>query len=60
MTDPYQRIIVLHVAIILGGIGATALGSPLWALVVLLAVKIGLDFKAHVKEHSNRGNSEQH
>jgi hypothetical protein len=54
MTDPYQRIIVLHVAIILGGMGAMALDSPLWALVVLLAVKIALDFKAHVKEHSNK------
>jgi hypothetical protein len=52
MTEPYKRIIVLHVAIILGGLGAMALGSPLWALVVLLAVKIALDFKAHVKEHS--------
>ena len=54
MTDPYQRIIVLHVAIILGGIGAMALGSPLWALLALLAVKIALDFKAHVKEHSKK------
>jgi hypothetical protein len=52
MSRPYARVVVLHVAIILGGIGAMALGSPLWALVVLLAVKIGLDLKAHVKEHS--------
>jgi hypothetical protein len=28
------------------------LGSPLWALLVLIALKIGLDLKAHVKEHS--------
>jgi hypothetical protein len=52
MAQPYGRVVVLHVAIILGGIAATALGSPMWALVVLLAVKIALDFKAHVKEHS--------
>ena len=52
MSRPYARVVVLHVAIILGGIGAMALGSPLWALVVLLAVKIALDLKAHVKEHS--------
>ena len=37
MTEPYSRVIVLHVTIILGGIGAMALGSPLWALLVLLA-----------------------
>jgi len=52
MTQPYRRVVVLHVAIILGGVGAMALGSPVWALVVLLAMKVGLDLKAHVKEHS--------
>jgi hypothetical protein len=54
MTQPYQRVVVLHIAIILGGIAAIALGSPLWALIVLLAMKVGLDLKAHVKEHSAR------
>ena len=52
MTQPYLRVVVLHIAIILGGFAAVMLGSPLWALVVLLAMKIGLDLKAHVKEHS--------
>jgi hypothetical protein len=52
MMQPYARVVVLHVAIILGGIAATALGSPVWALLVLVALKIGLDLKAHVKEHS--------
>ena len=41
MTEPYERVIVLHLTIILGGIAAMALGSPLWALLVLLALKIG-------------------
>jgi hypothetical protein len=52
MMQPYARVIVLHVAIILGGIAATAFGSPVWALLVLVALKIALDLKAHVKEHS--------
>jgi len=52
MTRPYLRVVVLHVGILVGGFAAMALGSPLWALVVLLAMKIGLDWKAHVKEHS--------
>ena len=52
MTQPYVRVVVLHVGIILGGFAAAMLGSPLWALLVLLAMKIGLDLKAHVKEHS--------
>ena len=52
MARPYGRVVVLHVAILVGGFGAMMLGSPLWALLLLLALKIGLDFKAHVKEHS--------
>jgi len=52
MMQPYARVMVLHVTIILGGIAATALGSPVWTLVVLVALKIGLDLRAHVKEHS--------
>lgn len=52
MAKPYGRVVVLHVAIIFGGIAAMALGSPVWALLVLLALKIALDFKAHLKEHS--------
>jgi hypothetical protein len=52
MATPYGRVVVLHVGIILGGIATMALGSPLWALLVLLGMKIGLDLKAHLKEHS--------
>ena len=52
MAQPYGRVVVLHVAIILGGIAAMTLGSPVWALLVLLGLKIALDFKAHVEEHS--------
>jgi hypothetical protein len=54
MAQPYGRVVVLHVAIILGGIAAMMLGSPLWALLVLLGLKVALDFKAHLKEHSPR------
>jgi hypothetical protein len=52
MMQPYMRVMVLHVAIIFGGVAATALGSPVWALLILVALKIALDLKAHVKEHS--------
>jgi Family of unknown function (DUF6498) len=53
MVQPYGRVVVLHLAIILGGMAAMALGSPMWALIVLLALKVALDFRAHVKEHSS-------
>ena len=52
MAQPYGRVIVLHVAILAGGFAAAMLGSPVWALVLLLALKIGLDLRAHLKEHS--------
>jgi hypothetical protein len=52
MSKPYGRVVVLHLTIILGGFGAMALGSPVWALLLLLAFKIGLDLRAHIKEHS--------
>jgi hypothetical protein len=52
MARPYYRVVALHVAIILGGIAAAALGSPVWALAVLIAIKIALDLRTHVKEHS--------
>ena len=52
MARPYGRVIVLHLAILLGGFAVAMFGSPVWALVLLIALKIALDLKAHVKEHS--------
>jgi hypothetical protein len=52
MMSPYGRVFVLHVVVLAGGFAAAALDSPLWALLLLIAFKIGLDLKAHLKEHS--------
>ncbi|QDU89898.1 hypothetical protein Pla175_32950 [Pirellulimonas nuda] len=43
MFEPYPRVIVLHVAIIVGAMLAFAFGSPAWLLVVLIAGKTMLD-----------------
>jgi len=51
MAQPYGRVVVLHLGILGGGFAATALGSPVWALLLLLGLKIGLDLRAHLKEH---------
>jgi hypothetical protein len=51
MFKPYGRVIVLHVTILVGGLAALKLGSPMWALLILLGLKIGLDLFAHLKEH---------
>jgi hypothetical protein len=51
MAQPYQRVVLLHLVILAGGFAVAALGSPLWALVPLVAIKIALDARAHLKEH---------
>ncbi len=51
MTAPYKRIVVLHIAIIAGGFGVAALGSPWPLLLLLVALKLGLDVWLHRREH---------
>lgn len=51
MQRPYKRILILHLTIILGGGLAQVLGSPVWALLLLIALKIYFDLKAHITEH---------
>jgi hypothetical protein len=51
MEQPYHRVVLLHVVILAGGFAVAALGSPLWALLPLVAIKIALDVRAHLKEH---------
>jgi Family of unknown function (DUF6498) len=50
MAAPYSRVMLLHVVILIGGFAAQALHSPVWALVLLVALKIGFDLRAHLKE----------
>lgn len=53
MAAPYGRIVVLHVAILLGAFAIQALGSPLPMLLLLIAGKTGLDLIVHRKSHRN-------
>ncbi len=50
MGRPYGRIIIMQMTILGGGFMAGVLGSPAWALVVLVAMKIFQDLRAHVRE----------
>jgi hypothetical protein len=54
MGQPYSRVFVLHVTIIFGGWAVMLLGSPLWALVLLLAIKTAIDLKAHLRLHAKK------
>lgn len=50
MAAPYGRVVLLHIAIILGGFLTLALGSPVGVLLVLVVGKILVDLTFHLKE----------
>jgi hypothetical protein len=52
MSQPYSRVVVLHLIIIFGGFLITFLGSPEAGLIVLIVVKMGIDILAHLRQHA--------
>lgn len=54
MFAPYGRVVVLHVAILLGAFAAQALGSPLPLLAILIGGKIAVDLALHRRSHRPR------
>jgi hypothetical protein len=52
MAAPYGRIVILHITIIAGAFATMALGQPIFLLVILIALKIGVDVTMHLREHS--------
>ena len=59
MQQLYKRIVLLHVAIIAGGFGVMALGSPLPLLVLIVIGKIALDIHLHRREHRPKQEAQQ-
>lgn len=55
MAQPYSRVFVLHFTIIIGGILTQAMGAPVGALLVMIAVKTTIDLSAHRKERAKFG-----
>ena len=51
MQQPYGRVIVLHITILVGGFLVTILRSPIVGLLLLVALKISLDLRSHLREH---------
>jgi hypothetical protein len=51
MSRPYKRIVLLHVAIMAGGVPIMMLGSPVPLLCILVILKIGMDIWLHSKSH---------
>jgi hypothetical protein len=51
MQEPYGRIIIMHLTILLGGFVVMLLKTALPVLVLLIAMKIAADARAHLREH---------
>ncbi len=51
MAQPYGRVVLLHVTILVGGFAALMLGGSVVALVLLVALKTAVDVRAHLREH---------
>ena len=51
MSRPYKRIVLMHVAIIAGGVPIMMLGSPVPLLFILIVLKIVMDIWLHNKAH---------
>jgi hypothetical protein len=51
MHQPYQRIIVMHIAIIAGGIFVMQMNSPVPLMDILILLKIFFDLHLHKKSH---------
>lgn len=51
MFAPYGRVLVMHVTILVGALAVEALGQPVAALALLVALKTALDVWTHLREH---------
>jgi len=51
MNAPYGRVVILHLAIIIGGFVVQALGSSVGLLTILIIGKIIIDAKLHLRAH---------
>ncbi|MBT8072012.1 MAG: hypothetical protein KJO80_16390 [Gammaproteobacteria bacterium] len=54
MTEPYGRIIFMHLVLIFGGGLSMVLGNPAPVLLIVLVLKISFDVRAHLKQHSGK------
>ena len=52
LAQPYGRIVVLHLTILLGGFLMMALRSPAIGLALLVVLKVILDLRAHLRERT--------
>ena len=49
---PYGRLVILHLTILFGAFVSLMIGSPIGAIVVLVALKTIVDLRFHLREHA--------
>mgnify|MGYP001826697614 FL=1 len=54
MSEPYARIVFMHLVLIFGGGLSLVLGQTELVLIIVIAAKIFVDLTSHVREHSNK------
>jgi hypothetical protein len=52
MTEPYRRLVILHMTIIGGAFISAYLGVPIGSLIVLVLLKTVMDLYFHLREHA--------
>lgn len=50
MGQPYHRIIMMHLTVLFGALLAHLSGNSAWALVVLVGLKLAVDWRSHLAE----------
>jgi hypothetical protein len=51
MVQPYGRLVILHLTIILGAFVSIRMGTPIGSLLVLVVLKTALDLYFHLRQH---------
>ena len=59
MGEPYGRVVILHVTIILGAFLIGIFGAPVFALILLIALKLVVDIQAHLRQHKKYEEKEE-
>jgi hypothetical protein len=54
MTEPYSRIVFMHLVLIFGGFLTMLLGSPTPVLLLVIGAKIWFDLRAHLEERAKK------
>jgi len=51
MFIPYKRVVVMHLTLLFGFFLLLTIGQPIILLLLLIGLKIGIDYFAHLREH---------